>query len=114
MIACLGDAAQIGHHQQVSLHRELGVEGGALGKVADIGLDLAGVLEHVEAVDGDRAFVRLQIAGEYLHRRSLASAVGAEQTDDLAGRNAEADTLQRLDGAIRFAHAANVDHSSIS
>ncbi|MEY9246242.1 hypothetical protein ABIF27_006897 [Bradyrhizobium elkanii] len=61
----------------------------------------------VAAVELDRAGAGARPAEDRHHQRRLAGAVGADQGDDLAAIDLDIDALQRLDLAIRRAHAAH-------
>ena len=47
----------------------------------------------LDAVDRDAAAVRGQSAGEHMHKRRLARAVVADETDAFARRNGEVDAI---------------------
>ena len=54
-----------------------------------------------DAAGGDRLH-----AGDRAQQRGLAGAVGADQRDDLAGRDLERDAVQRLDAAVAAARGS--------
>ena len=60
---------------------------------ADLALDLDGVSGGVEAEDLDAAGGWSEEAGEHLDGGGLACAVGAEEAEELAGRDGEVDVL---------------------
>jgi hypothetical protein len=61
----------------------------ALGQVADAALGLQRLCFDVEAADADAALGGGQEAGDHLHRRRLAGAVGTQEAEDFAGADGE-------------------------
>ena len=72
---------------------ETAEEGEAFGDDADLALDFDGVGDGVEAEDLDAAGGGGEQAGEHLDGGGFAGAVGAEEAEELAGRDGEVDVL---------------------
>ena len=68
-------------------------EGEAFGDDADLAFDFNGIGEGVEAEDPDAAGGGGEKAGEHLDGGGFAGAVGAEEAEELAGRDGEVDVL---------------------
>ena len=64
------------------------------------------------AVDRDRAGIAGIVAGQDLHQRRLAGAIGAEQGDDLAGVEMKADIAEHGHAAERLADTGHIQDSS--
>ena len=75
--------------------------------------DVAALLRPAEmrrlAVDEHLAVVALVGAGQHLHERRLAGGVVADETEDLAGLQAEIHVSQRVHGAEILLDAAHLD-----
>ena len=95
-----------GPEAQVLLDREVPVEREALRHVADVTLDLSGLLGDVEAeqVRGTRG--RREQPAQHPDGGGLAGAVGAEEAEDLARPNRERDPVDGLEGAKAAAQLA--------
>ena len=72
---------------------EAAEEGEALGDDADLALDFKGVCGEVHAEHLNAAGGGCEQAGKHLDGGGLACAVGAEEPEELAGRDAEIDVL---------------------
>jgi hypothetical protein len=72
---------------------ETAEEGEAFGDNADLAFDFDGVGECVETEDPDTAGGGGEEAGEHLDGGGFAGAVGAEEAEELAGRDGEIDVL---------------------
>jgi hypothetical protein len=80
----LGQAAQLGEQLDIVLYGPPGQQGRVLEHVADLpGLDLHRAPGRLGEVRGDP------------QQRALAAARGADHTDELTGRDAELDAVQR-------------------
>jgi hypothetical protein len=78
------------HHDVAGGHREAPVDGLGLGDVGH----RPGVLAGPAAEDGDRAAPRLEEAGDELQEGALATAVGAYDRGQRAGRELEVDVFE--------------------
>src|ERR1700740_272320 len=58
--------------------------------------------------DGDRALVRLFLAGDHAEQRGLAGAVGADHADNAAGRQLEGEVLDQPAIAEALAEAFEI------
>ena len=96
----LRNLAQLGHHLQVCLDRELRVEGGALRQVADVRLHVTCVCQYIQTVHVGGAAIGLQVTGQNLDRGRLAGTVGSKQPNDFARCNVKGDPTQGFDGAV--------------
>ena len=65
---------------------------------------------HRPVVEGDRAGLGSAQAGRERHQRGLASAIGAEQSEEFARGDLERDVIQRGDAAEAFGDAAKSEH----
>src|SRR5262249_4390872 len=81
----------------------------ALRHVADLALDLVGLLDHVEAEAGAAAVAGRQQPAEHADRRRLAAAVRSEEAVDLALLHAQREVLDDVLFAEVLVQAANVD-----
>src|SRR4051812_21220267 len=72
---------------------EAAEEGEAFGNDADLALDFDGIGDRVEAEDPDAAGGGSEEAGEHLDSSGFAGAVGAEEAEELTGRDGEVDVL---------------------
>jgi hypothetical protein len=104
------EAADFGDEAKEFLDGHLRVGGRALGQVAEFALHGDGVGGDIDAVHGGGAGVGAQEAGDQLHRRGLAGAIGAEEAQDVAAFDGESDTVHSANGAESFNQAFNFDH----
>ena len=70
---------------------------------------LIDVAELDRRADPEFALVGLFLAHEHPQQRRLAGAVGADDADDAAGRQAEVDVLEDHAIAVRFAEVRGLD-----
>jgi hypothetical protein len=94
---------------EVLLHQHLAVQRRALRQVADLGLGRERVGDDVDALDVGVALVGLEVAGEDLHQRRLAGAVGPEQADDLTLLDRKRHVTERLDRPVSLGDFADFD-----
>ena len=66
------------------------------------------------AVERDRARVGLDHAAEHPDERALAGAVGADETEDLAGADGEVRRADGLDAAEALAHALHLEACGVT
>jgi hypothetical protein len=92
--------------------RHPAIEEEALGQEADLGLDAERVGR--AAVDRDRAGGGAEVAEQAAEERGLARAVRPDDADRLAGRDLEADVVERAPRgpAVLLDEAANDDAGS--
>ncbi len=107
--AVLGQVKQVGMQFQVLPDGQFAIERECLRHVAD-----AFACRHVAGIEvtpeQERlAFGRGQQAGEHLHRRALAAAVGAEKAEDLAALDAEAHVIDRSELAEALGEPLRLD-----
>ena len=104
-----GEIEQLGVELEVPPDRELAIKRERLRHVADAFAcrHVAGV--EVPAEEQRFALGRGEQAGEHLHRRALAAAVGAEETEDLAALDAEADVIDRRELAETLREPLRLD-----
>ena len=107
------DAVERGEEAQVLLAGHGVVEVLLLEADADLGLGHGVVATDVSAQDADLAAVGLQLPGEHLDGGGLAGAVGAQEAEDLAGRDLEADALDGLRVAVAEAQVLRADGSAV-
>ena len=112
LISALGQSVAARLHAQaeghVVEHRHVPEQRVVLEHEAD--LALAHVLVgRVLAVEQDAAVGRVLEAGDDAQQRRLAAARRAEQRDELAGRELEADIVERDEVAERLADVADFD-----
>ena len=98
------------HEGQVVVGDHVVVERRILGHIADALADSERLLAHVHAIDEDGAFGRGQVAGDDLHRRRLAGAVGAEEAEDFALLHLERNGVDGALGAVGLGESAYLDH----
>ena len=103
-------AADLAAREDVARHAEVGEAQHLLVDHADAVLDGLARARVVEApaVPADLAGVGRDEAGQDLQQRGLAGAVLAHQRVRAAGGDLEADAAQGVDGAKRFANAAEL------
>jgi|GEM_PF-3559823 len=114
-----GIAARIGADEEVLLDGERGEDLPALralddagahdprgGEAREIGLALRPLIE-------DRSRLRAQQAGDRHQRRRLASPVGADQRDDLAGAHRQGDVLEHMGRAAADIEAGDLKHGRL-
>src|SRR5438045_3004845 len=103
---------QAGAELQVLEHRHARKDAPALRRLGDAAPhDLVGrQASDVLALEQDGALARLRAAADGHQQRRLAGAVGADQRDDLAGRNLDIDAMQRLDMAVEGLDARYLQH----
>ncbi|MEA3219506.1 MAG: hypothetical protein OZX49_00596 [Immundisolibacter sp.] len=94
---------------EVLRHRQFVVERERLRHVADA--PARGDVVRVDLVSEQPglAFGRRQQAGEHLHGRGLAAAVGAQKTEDLTPRHAQADVIDRREVAKAHGQIPGLD-----
>ena len=68
---------------------------------------VAALAGDVLAIEADLAGGGFQHAGDGAHEAGFAGAVGADDADELAGRDGEVDAAHRLDPAVGDAEAAD-------
>jgi len=85
------DAVEGGDHFEVFEAGEGFEDCAGIGDEADAFFDFEGVAEQVEAADGGGAAGGFEHSGEHFKSGGFAGAVGAEEADDLAGRDFEGD-----------------------
>ena len=90
--------------------RHVGIERAVFRQIAQPGGAGQAVGRHVMAGDKGLSGGRRQVAGEELHRRALAGAVGAEKGDDLALIHAETDILDGRKAAVILREPLGFDH----
>ena len=89
----LGYAVQPGGEHQVLVDIEFAVQRRGFRQIADVRFGRGGMLEQVDAADADGAGRRRKIAGQHLHRRGFAGAVGPEKAQHFAAPQFEADAV---------------------
>ena len=104
------DLVQARHERQKLAARELRVQIGRLREIADTTLDLARLVEHVEAGDVCGATARPHQARQHADRGRLAGPVGAEETEDLPGTDLESDVASGDEFAVALAQADGLDN----
>src|SRR6266545_2346353 len=102
-------AGQAADHLDVLPAGEDLVDGGGLARQADAGAHAIGVGADVDARDAGAAGVGLEQGGEHADEGGLAGAVGAEQAVDAAGRDGEAEAVQRADLAEVLGEPLDLD-----
>jgi len=97
--------------EQVFQHRQAWRQMKMLMHHADTGSQRIGRTgdPHRLALDENLAGIRRIGAEQHIHQRRLAGAVLAQQPEDFTGRDAEVDSLVRLDGAEALGDAAHFD-----
>ena len=111
------EAADLRNEVEECKGSHVAVAGRALRQVAELRFRQPRVLEHVHAGDAGAAGVGLQEAGEHLHGRRLAGAVGAEKAQHLALLHAERDAIDGDDLAEPLLEVVSLDqdrHSYLS
>lgn len=120
----VGDVVEVAEVAEVLGAGELAVDHPlAAGDQVDPAAGVAGVLDHVEAVQGDGAGGGMEQGGEDLDGGGLAGAVEAEQAGDPAGRDLQVETVHGglhgaraeqalVAGAEGLAQGAGADHAS--
>ena len=113
-VGLLFDAFQLCSKIQIFLHRHFRVERRLLGQIAHTGLGLLGLLRQAEARHLHFTGGGGKVAGEDIHDRGLARAVGAEQAEDLAVAHRKGQIFNGRVRAILFAQMRYFDHSKRS
>jgi hypothetical protein len=103
-------ALDLRHELQVCAHREVRVEGGVLGQVADAPPHLQRLAEDVESGHPRAATGRRHEAREDLHGGGLPGAVRPEKADDLALVDAERDVGHGRDGPVTLGEMFDLNH----
>src|SRR5690606_17963762 len=91
---------------------ELVVHEGAVGDVAQLGLGGQRVTDNVYAADLDRSRGGCQDTRDHPERGGLASAVGAQEPEQLAARNFQVERAHRLELAVTLVDLAESDQGS--
>ena len=81
---CFLHALDVVDKVQVLVYSHVEVQGRILGQIADVLLGLQGIFQNVDARYLGSAGGGRQIAGDYIHRSGLTSAVGSKEANDLA------------------------------
>src|SRR5579864_4326105 len=90
--------------------RKILIERGRLRHVAEIAAHARGVANGIDTEDADRAAGGPRRAGEHADQRGLAGAVGSEQSENFAGFERQRDGSQRVDTAVAFGEAIELDN----
>src|SRR6266516_585954 len=90
-------AVQLGMQLQVALGGEVGVEGGVLEDQADVAAYFVAFSDYVVAGNLRGARGRADQGAQDVDRGGLAGAVGAEESERLAGVNSQVDSAHGLD-----------------
>ena len=109
---CLLDRVELvepRHEGQVLGDGQVFVEGEALRHVADLALYRGALGADIEPEHRALPGIGLEQAADHPDRRGLARAVGAEETDDLAGRHREIDIVDHRALAEALGHPVNID-----
>ncbi len=104
-----GQVIEAPHELEVRAGGEQAVDRGGLACQPDPRADGGSIGHDVEAVDPRAARAGLGERGEDAHRRGLAGAVVAEQSEDGTGRHVEIQVAQRPEVAIALAEAVGDD-----
>jgi hypothetical protein len=107
--ARVADTIEPRHEFQVLAHREVLIQGKALGHVADQALDLVGVAADVVAEAGALAAVRREQTAEHADGRGLAASVGPEEAVDGAALHLHRQLMHDLAAPEGFRQALDVD-----
>ena len=109
-------AAQIGAGSQVFGHRHLRKHQPVLRHQGDAAADdaIGRLADQLVAVEAHRAAPRPQDAGDGVHQRRLAGAVGPEQAGDAAGIDRQRHALQRLDLAVGGDDVVHLEHRHVA
>jgi len=89
----LGHAVQLGGEQQIFVDVELAIQRRRFRQIADLGLGASRVIEQIDAANADRAAGGREIAGQHLHGRGFAGAVGAQETEHFPAFELEIDAV---------------------
>ena len=104
------EAAHGGDEFEKAGRGHVGIGRRALGQIADVLLGLDRLVDHVEAADLGAAAGRRQVAGDDLHGRRLAGAVGPEEAQDLAALDGKAHAVDGADRSETLGYGGNLDH----
>ena len=107
-----GHAVECGLQREHLLDAVLAVQRHGLGQVADPTPDLHRLAQDVEARDARRAGRGGQVARQHAHGGRLARAIRPEEPDDLPSLDAEADVVDRTQGAEAAGEVLDFDHGS--
>ena len=105
-----GAFLKIVHEVQIFAHRHVQIQRRLLRQVADVGLGLIRLLQHVVAVDFHNALRRRQIAGENVHGSGFSRAVRPQEPEDFALFHCEADMVHGAVPAISLRQVLYLDH----
>ena len=108
-LAPIGEVVKPRDEEQILFDRQVLVERELLGHVADFALDARAVAPHVETEHRSLPGVGRQQAADHADGRRLAGAVGAEEADDFARRDAQRDVVDGDDSVERLGEAGDVD-----
>ncbi|MNK90611.1 hypothetical protein D3C87_1106720 [compost metagenome] len=108
-LAAVGHGVDAGHELEVLADRQVFPVGKALCHIADVALDLGGLLQDVEAQAGARARVRRQQPAHHADGGGLAAAVGAEEAEDLAARHLHGQVVDHVLVAEALVQPLDVD-----
>ena len=107
-----GYPVDIADEIQILQSRQPFVDGGIVRHVCRHGLALESVFLAVQAVDDDRARVRLEKPDDHFDGRGFPRAVGAQKAEDLAGLDDQVELVDGLDLAliVTLGNAPKFDH----
>ena len=108
LIAC--QPANVGDELEESQRSHFRIARRTFGQVADPALGFAARGLDVETANGRGARGRGQEARDDAHRRRLAGAVGAQETEHLAGPHAEAQLVHGPEPTVLLSQLLTVDH----
>ena len=106
----LGHGAQGSDHVEIFLARQVGIQIGFLGHIAEAFAIRDEIFADVLAVVDDLAVGGLEEAREHFDRGAFAGAVGAEVAQHLSGFERKGDVPNGQDGAVEFGESSGLEH----
>jgi hypothetical protein len=107
-------AAESAHELEIFLARQVGIEIGFFGNVAEMFAVTNKILLNILALEENLALSRFQKAGEHLYRCAFARAVRAEIAEDLAGLEAEFNIVYGEHRAVILGEPSRFEHRAPS
>src|ERR1700722_473161 len=105
-----GQALQLAYEAQIFDRLHFQVERRSLGQISDSLLYLERLLENIEARDGRGAARGRKEAGKDAHGGRLPSAIGTEESNNLALGYREGNMIDRNSAGVPFCNVFDYDH----
>ena len=106
----LGNLLELRTEPEILLHAHVGIYRRNLRKISDAALSLLRLIVDIEAVDCHIAFRRGIVAGNHVHGRRFARAVGTQETENFSRFHGEAEVVHGAKFAVLLHQMFHLNH----